>query len=285
MPAVAKPECRGSCGVARHRTNRYHMPADLLMTPMPIPSGTLDTIRSGIDQALDALAHVAGAGALQTREGASMELLSEAFRQLLDVMARVEDDSRNRGGARTVQRPGSEDITELGEYAARLHDNLATLVKQSDLTDQQPALAGLAVDIALWVADHGGRLDSLEGIVDALAQIANRTRDAQDLKRLSAVMGRIIDAVSPLIREDLEKINPGRPWRVLLLNRGIVATRSHDPAVMEEAFTLLTRHLPEDAARFFAEGMQQMEALNYPSHVRRVMERYHRRWSVNRVLH
>jgi hypothetical protein len=28
-----------------------------------------------------------------------------------------------------------------------------------------------------------------------------------------------------------------------------------------------------------------MEALNSPSHVRRVMERYHRRWSVNRVLH
>jgi hypothetical protein len=31
--------------------------------------------------------------------------------------------------------------------------------------------------------------------------------------------------------------------------------------------------------------MQQMEALNYPPHVRRVMENYHRRWTVNRVLH
>ena len=98
-------------------------------------------------------------------------------------------------------------------------------------------------------------------------------------------MGRIIDAVSPLIREDLEKINPGRPWRVLLLNRCIVATRSHDADRMTEAFDFLVDHLPEDAPGFFAAGMQQMEALDYPAHVRRVMEKYHRRWVVNPALH
>jgi hypothetical protein len=54
---------------------------------------------------------------------------------------------------------------------------------------------------------------------------------------------------------------------------------------MEEAFAVLTRHLPEDAARFFTEGMQQMDALNYPSHVREVMEKYHRQWTLNRSLH
>ena len=35
----------------------------------------------------------------------------------------------------------------------------------------------------------------------------------------------------------------------------------------------------------FAEGMQQMDALDYPPHVRAVMDRYHRRWTVNRSLH
>jgi hypothetical protein len=252
---------------------------------MHIPTGTLDTIRSGIDQLLDALGHTTEASALRTPDGASLELLSEAFRRLLDVMARVEADHLGRDDDLSGHQPGSEDITELGEYAARLQENLAALVRQSDLNEQLPVVAGLDVDIALWVADHGGRLDSLEGIVDALALIANRTSDAHELQRLSIVMGRITGAVSPLIREDLEKINPGRPWRVLLLNRGIVATRSHDPATMEEAFTLLIRYLPEDAARFFAEGMQQMQALNYPAQVRRVMEKYHRRWTVNRVLH
>jgi hypothetical protein len=252
---------------------------------MRIPTGKLDSFRSGLDRVLDALSGATGAAALRTPEGASLELLAEAFRQLVDVMARVEADSRIDDATQTPLRPGSEDITELGEYAFKLQENLATLVRQPALEEQQQAVAGLTVELALWVAAHGGRLDSIEALVDALALIANRTTDPRDLGELSAVMGRITGAVSPFIREDLEKMNPGRPWRVLLLNRGIVATRSHDPATMEEAFAVLIRHLPEDAPRFFAAGMQQMEALNYPAKVRAVMEKYHRQWTDNRTLH
>jgi hypothetical protein len=252
---------------------------------MRIPTGNLDSFRSGIARVLAALSGATDAAALRTSEGASLELLSEAFHQLVDVMARVEADNRTAGGSQAVHRTGGEDITELGEYAFRLQESLAALVKQQELVDQQEVVAGLTVDLALWIAAHEGRLDSIEVLVDALALIANHTFAADELAQLSAVMGRITGAVSPLIREDLEKINPGRPWRILLLNRGIVATRSHDPATMEEAFTLLIRHLPEDAARFFAEGMQQMEALNYPPHVRQVMEKYHRQWTINRTLH
>ena len=54
---------------------------------------------------------------------------------------------------------------------------------------------------------------------------------------------------------------------------------------MEEAFAALTDRLPEDAGRFFTEGMQQMDALDYPQHVREVMARYHRQWNVDRSLH
>ena len=115
--------------------------------------------------------------------------------------------------------------------------------------------------------------------------IANSSRDPADLEALSQVMGRITQAVAPVIREDIEKINPGRPWRILLLNRSIVATRSHNTRVMEEAFAELTRYLPEDAARFFTEGMEQMDALNYPAHVREVMQKYHRQWTLDRALH
>jgi hypothetical protein len=94
-----------------------------------------------------------------------------------------------------------------------------------------------------------------------------------------------VAAVSPLISQDLEKLNPGRPWRALLLNQSIIATRSYNPELMERAFDVLTEKLPEDAPRFFTEGMQQMEAQNYPEPVRKVMARYHRRWTVNRALH
>jgi hypothetical protein len=250
---------------------------------MRIPTGDLAIFRSGIDRIFDGLSH--SAAALRAPDGASVELLSEAFRQLLDVMARVEADSRAGENGRPGRRAEGEDITELGEYGSRLQENLASLVNQAGPADLKDAMPTLIVDLALWVAAHGGRLDSIEALVDALAQIANRTTEPRELGHLNEVMGRLIDAVSPLIREDLEKINPGRPWRVLLLNRGIVATRSHDPERMTEAFDFLIRHLPEDAAGFFAAGMQQMEALNYPAQVRQVMEKYHRRWTINPTLH
>ena len=44
---------------------------------------------------------------------------------------------------------------------------------------------------------------------------------------------------------------------------------------MTGAFDAVVEHLPEDAVRFFEEGMAQMDALDYPSHVRSVMERYY----------
>jgi len=52
---------------------------------------------------------------------------------------------------------------------------------------------------------------------------------------------------------------------------------------MEKVFEDLVRYLPEDAAAFFAEGMQQMEALNYPQPVRQVMGRFFDRWTRPRM--
>jgi len=54
---------------------------------------------------------------------------------------------------------------------------------------------------------------------------------------------------------------------------------------MGKAFEVLTNNLPEEAAQFFNEGMQQMDALNYPQHVREVMEKHHSDWSRKHSLH
>lgn len=216
--------------------------------------------------------------ALQDAE-TDLPTLEQAFRQLLEVMTRIESDTRAAATGST------EDVTEIGEYALRLQETLSGSVDKLGLGEQKQPLARLSINMALWIADHDGRLESLEPVVDAIAQTANSTQDPQQLEQLSSVIARIIDAVSALVSEDLEKMNPGRPWRVLLLNHGIVATRSHNTAAMEAAFAVLTSKLPEDATRFFSEGMQQMEALDYPPHVRKVMEKYHREWPVNRSLH
>ena len=46
---------------------------------------------------------------------------------------------------------------------------------------------------------------------------------------------------------------------------------------MKSAFDELLIYLPNEAKGFFAEGMKEMAALDYPPHVREVMELYYQR--------
>jgi hypothetical protein len=43
---------------------------------------------------------------------------------------------------------------------------------------------------------------------------------------------------------------------------------------MKQAFDEFLIYLPQQATGFFAEGMKEMDALDYPPHVRKVMEFY-----------
>jgi len=247
---------------------------------MQIPTGELAVILADIQTMLAACKQHDPASASQAGNAADLETLAQTLEQLTDVMTRLESDLQSGGDA-----GGSADVTEIGDYALQLHETLSAASKQRGLDEQQLPLAGLVINIALWVARHGGRIETLEPVANALALVANSCRDPAELRKLSAVISDIIAAVSSVISQDLEKMNPGRPWRVLLLNHSIVATRSHDTDLMEAAFAMLSSRLPEDATRFFSEGMAQMDALDYPPHVREVMEKYHREWPVNRSLH
>ena len=229
-----------------------------------LPTGRLADLRADITALMDACADVPAASATDDG-GTGLPLLAEAFEQLLDVMTRAENDRQTAG------KTGEGDVTELGEYALQLAENLAARTARLQQDDHRRTQASLQIGLALWIARHGGIIDTLEPVVDALALYANTTQVPQTLEDLYAIIRTIAGAVSPVISQDLEKINPGRPWRVLLLNQSIVATRSHNTALMEEAFGMLTDKLPEDAGRFFTEGMQQMDALDYPRHVRELM--------------
>jgi len=246
---------------------------------MDIPAGRPADVLVLLDTLLPACIEACGNRQPPLKETSELSSLAEAFRQLLEVMLRIETD------AQSGREGDSADVTEIGEYALQLQTTLAKLAEAADVPGRQEALSSLAVNIALWIAGHDGRIDTLEPVVDALARLANRLRKPEELEVLSHEMGRIVAAVSPQISQDLERMNPGRPWRVLLLNHCIVATRSHNTELMEQAFALLTSRLPEDAGKFFNEGMQQMEALNYPPHVRKIMEKHHRRWTRNHTLH
>ncbi len=176
-------------------------------------------------------------------------------------------------------------ITKFGEQGLNLCNSALRWAQQLGQNDIIDGLHEMTVVFALWLVQHGGEIQTLESIVDGLAKFANNTANPEELENLYKVMDAILNAVTPTIQSDLEKTNPGRPWRILNLNRAIVATRTHQPALMEQAFDTFVKALPEEAPRFFSEGMAQMDLLNYPPHVRTVMDKYYQQWSVEHSLH
>ena len=69
------------------------------------------------------------------------------------------------------------------------------------------------------------------------------------------------------------------------MNYGIVATRSHQPEIIEEAYDALVKNLPHDARQFFKEGLQQIDIVGYPDAVREVVERYNKMRGSENALH
>ncbi len=253
---------------------------------MMVPDPEIDRFRSQLGVALGEMLDAYRLSDKKTGPGdASPPQLADTFEQLFEAMHRTEASLGEDEPAGQGTRASGEDVTELGEYALELFDQSLHWANHLDLPGVFETLQAFTIAMARWIARHGGQLLNLEPVVDALARCANRTQDPGELLALYRAMGEIMDATAAVIREDLDRANPGRPWRILHLNRAIVATRTHQPDVMEEAFNVLTEHLPEDAAGFFSQGMEQMDLLNYPPHVREVMDRYYRKWSVNRSLH
>ena len=214
--------------------------------------------------------------------------LVAAMMQAIDVMERTDADTAvsDQLSAGTI---GNKDISQIGDYALTLIEGLVGHLQaeagQAEPTQQHRDLTRLTVPIALWVAKHGGTVEQLELVVNSLAGYANDLREPLQLADLSCVFRDIISAVSDEVMQDLEQANPMRPWRILNLNYGIVATRSHDPELIEEAYASLVKNLPQDAREFFREGMQQMDIVGYPQEVREVVEKYDRMWGSDSTLH
>jgi phosphoketolase len=132
----------------------------------------------------------------------------------------------------------------------------------------------LAVTVGDWIIRHHGEIRTLEPIVNGLAVMANELHEPSSLEAMAAFMDQVIKATTTEIIADADKTDSGRPWRVMQLNRAIVATRSHNTELMARVFDELIQSLPEDASEFFREGMRQMGVVDYPARVRAVMNDY-----------
>lgn len=182
------------------------------------------------------------------------------------------------------QTLSSDEISEIGNYGLELIQNLSEWAGRLDMAEEKHHLHAVMVVVALWVARRGGYLTTIDTVVDTLASMANACYEPHILAELSDVMGELINAVSQDVKYQDAEADRVQPWRILNINRGIIATRTHDPRIMEPVFEQLVHNIPEDASVFFEQGMQQMEELDYPTNVREVMDKYYRTYSA-RVLH
>ncbi len=204
---------------------------------------------------------------------ADLNLYAAGLAQLSQVLQRAQ----SRPDEARPSALSADEVTELGTYGHGLLDGLRTSLPEAAGEGLYRRLEELQIPLALWILRHGGGWDEWESLTNALAEVANRVQAHDRLRRLSEVMGEVIEAAPATLRGDRERLDPGRPWRVLHLNRAIVAARSLDVDAMEPAFDALLARLPEDAGAFFNEGVRRMSQMGAPSEVLDCFDRYQRR--------
>ncbi len=208
------------------------------------------------------LAAFASSG-IATGEQITPPMIVDALRQLFTVLNNpisewdpaLPEDEPERIADLTIGL-----LMDMATWAERLGEKQAKL-----------ALEMITVSIAAWICQQHGAIHTLEPIVNGLAILANSHQDADALKPLAQLMGHVVSAASADYAADLDSADPQRPWRILLLNWGITATRAQDTAEMRQAFAALTHHLPADAHLFFQEGLQQVNQGDFPEAVKNVM--------------
>jgi hypothetical protein len=215
---------------------------------------------------------------------AQLEVLRSGLDDLLDTLSGAEADTLEASAAALRGLTGKTPEALL-DHGLDLISRLSALAGRLHLPQTARGIEGLALPLACWLLRRGAELQRPEPVVNAAAALANGLRDRDELAELYALMREVIDGFSPLRIQETAVSDLTRPWRVVLLDLAIVATRSHRPALMVEAFDLVCEHLPEDAPDFFREGMGQIDAMDYPQPVREIMERYYVLWCAGQRLH
>lgn len=172
-----------------------------------------------------------------------------------------------------------ENISQIGEETINCLIALGAWAERLNLQQEKSMLEEIAFSVAHWVIRHQGEIRSLEVIVNTLATKANRTSDTAVLTSLFHVMNDVIEHTSPEQKNDLDKSDPARPWRMLNFNFAIVATRTLNKDLMIRAFDTLGRNLPEDCPQFFEEGLKQSEKEVYGPEIKTMMAEYFKKWA------
>ncbi|MFV1997367.1 MAG: hypothetical protein ACC641_05080 [Acidiferrobacterales bacterium] len=212
---------------------------------------------------------------LKSRLGRGQEHAGAEVANAIDALLQVLEIADAADKHDQVLAPA--EITDMGEQGLMLIDNLVLKLASQQRESEKQDVEQVALVIARWVIAHQGMLTNIQSIVNGLACLANAVQDKASLSRLATVMNQIAQACSDEIKHDLDNTNPSRPWRILNINCGIVATRSNDLDLMRVVFPGLIQAIPLDAPGFFEEGMSEMSRLNYPEPVRELMQEFYDR--------
>ena len=200
---------------------------------------------------------------IQAEGDATPAQLIEAMNQFFIIYERL--GSQN-GESSQINK---DSISQIGEQAINCLIELSNWAERMDMQQEKSMLEEIAFAAAHWIIRHQGDIRSLEVIVNILATKANRTSDEAVLASLFHVMNDVIQHASPEHKNDLDKSDPSRPWRMLNFNFAIVATRTMNKDLMIIAFDTLGRNLPEDCPQFFEEGLKQSEKAVYGPEIKR----------------
>ncbi len=198
----------------------------------------------------------------------SFQNLMLALEQFFDVTATVNYQALEN------QLITHGEASNIGEHGFIQLLRLITLMEKLGLHNKRKELEQISLVFARWVIRYNGRLNHIEPVVNGCAQAANTMQDKDSLIELVEFMNRIVRACADEIKYDLETSNLYRPWRLLHINRSIVATRTHDINIMRRVFDEMIFSLPLDATSFFVEGMKEAEKMDYPANVRQLIKDY-----------
>jgi hypothetical protein len=221
-------------------------------------------------------------GAPEVSDEPNPHELSEAMEQLLALFDRCDAETASRG---ELRMPDGLELSDLGDYGLAILDNLAEITSDLGLAPEKYPWEELAVSLSLWLIRQGAEITTLGMLINGLALIANKTMDAWQLEALYGVMEEVFEATLPSVREELLYTDTKHPWRLLIINRAIVATRALSPKLMEQAFSAISEYLPEEAPAFFQEGLEQMELHRMPEEVCEVIRRFYSDATASRTLH
>lgn len=198
----------------------------------------------------------------------AFQSVMDAFNEFFNVTEAIDIKAKNE------QVITADEATDIGSHGLTLILKMVDLMQKLDLPHKRQEIEQIALIFATWIMQYDGKINFLEPIVNAFAQAANSLTSKTSLIALSDIMSEVVLSCSDEIRQDFDSANVYRPWRLLLINRGIVATRTKKEHIMVTAFEDIVRFLPHDAPDFFKEGLIEAEEKNYGNMVKNLLHDY-----------